>query len=233
MRFTGNRIWPALLTTLLCATGITATAAQQELDSLQALVAQSIEQRLGPDVAVAVDRPDPRLRLAACDRPLVVFEMGRPLALGNNTVGVRCDGAQPWSIYLGARVSQPIAVLVATRPLGLGHVLTAADVTINQRDQLGLRSDALGTVDEAIGQVVSRPLSAGAVLTTAHVQQALTIRRGEQVIIRAGNGGLAVEAAGKALSDGAPGQRIRVENVKSRRIVEGTVGPDRVIHVSI
>jgi len=218
----------------LLAVSCTVAAAQSEdLDALRLAAIEHVQALLGPDVEVEVGRPDPRLRLARCDDLLEVFEQGRPVSVGNNTLGVRCPGTVPWTIYLPARVSQSVPVLVANRSLGLGHVVTADDIALVSRDQGRLRQNTLADPTLVIGQVIARPLDAGMPVTTQHLEQATVVKRGEQVIIRAGSAGFAVEAPGKALADGAPGTRIRVENLRSRRIVEGVVGADRVILIAL
>jgi len=222
------------LTTCLLAIALPATAAPMaDLEAARVAVQEYVAGLLGPGVDIDVNRPDPRLRLAQCSQPLEVFEQGRPISVGTNTLGVRCPGAVPWTIYLSARVSQLVPVLVTTRPLSLGHVITAEDLALVSQDQGRLRQGTLADPSLAIGRVVTRPLTAGMPLTPMHVAVATVVRRGERVTIRAGSSGLAVEAPGKALADGAPGNRIRVENLRSRRVVEGTVRPDRVIDISM
>jgi flagella basal body P-ring formation protein FlgA len=59
----------------------------------------------------------------------------------------------------------------------------------------------------------------------------LLVKRGSQVILRAGAGMFEVNVVGKALSDAAEGERVRVKNVKSQRIVEGYVMADGSVQV--
>jgi flagella basal body P-ring formation protein FlgA len=47
------------------------------------------------------------------------------------------------------------------------------------------------------------------------------------------NGGMEIRMAGKALSDGALDQRIRVENVSSRRVVEGIVRSAEIVEIRL
>jgi flagella basal body P-ring formation protein FlgA len=227
------RIRPPIVLCLFTLAGPASAAPMQDLEAVRTAVHRHIESLLGPGVSIDVTRPDPRLRLARCTGDLEVFEQGRAIAVGTNTLGVRCPGQVPWTIYLSAKVSQLVPVLVATRPLSPGHVITAEDLALVSQDQGQLRQNTLANPTLVIGRVVSRPMSAGMPVTAQHIAEATTVRRGEKVTIRAGGSGLAVETPGKALADGAPGSRIRVENLRSRRVVEGVVGPDRVIDVSM
>jgi flagella basal body P-ring formation protein FlgA len=67
------------------------------------------------------------------------------------------------------------------------------------------------------------PLIAGRMLTPQMLQADLAIRRGQTVTLAVNNSGVSIRMSGKALMDGALGQRIRVENTNSGRIVEGIV----------
>ncbi|HAV88201.1 MAG TPA: flagella basal body P-ring formation protein FlgA, partial [Pseudomonas sp.] len=69
----------------------------------------------------------------------------------------------------------------------------------------------------------------GQVLTPAMLELAEVIRRGDQVVISAGNQSVNVRMPGEALTDGAPGEQIRVKNLRSGRIVRARVtGPGQV-----
>ena len=52
---------------------------------------------------IQINRLDPRLRLAACDRELTVALESPAQPIGRVTVSVRCEGSTPWSIYVPRR----------------------------------------------------------------------------------------------------------------------------------
>ena len=49
------------------------------------------------------------------------------------------------------------------------------------------------------------------------------IRRGDSVALVSRRGGVEVRVAGKALGDAGQDERVSVENLSSRRVVQGTV----------
>ncbi|NNE63328.1 MAG: flagellar basal body P-ring formation protein FlgA, partial [Gammaproteobacteria bacterium] len=55
------------------------------------------------------------------------------------------------------------------------------------------------------------------------VEKPRIISRGQRVTILARVGGMEVRTSGKALAHGAAGERIAVQNIKSRQKLEGTV----------
>jgi flagella basal body P-ring formation protein FlgA len=59
------------------------------------------------------------------------------------------------------------------------------------------------------------------------------MQRGQRVNLIAGNGGFEVRSSGRVLSDAAVGDLVRVENLASKKIVEGLVttkGDVRVVY---
>ena len=59
------------------------------------------------------------------------------------------------------------------------------------------------------------------------------IARGQRVWLLAESGSLTVRMSGTALETGAPGDRIRVQNNESKKVVQGLVGDDGFIRVGI
>jgi flagella basal body P-ring formation protein FlgA len=63
------------------------------------------------------------------------------------------------------------------------------------------------------------------------LKQAKRVKRGNQVEIIAISQGLQVRMMGKALADGGLGDRIKVKNLNSGRVITGTVAGTGLIHV--
>ena len=59
------------------------------------------------------------------------------------------------------------------------------------------------------------------------------VRRGERVTITARADGIDVRMAGKALMDGTAGERIRVRNINSDRVIEATVASPGMVEVQM
>lgn len=221
---------------MLLSLGAWSAPALQSLQSIRAAAKAFLMKQAGGTgarVDVRVNQLDPRLRLAACGKPLAAFLPPGGQRAGNTAVGVRCSGPRPWSIYVPARVRVVQQVVVAVQPVPRGTVLTAADVRLEARDTSTLSSGYFQDDSEVLGKVVTNALATGSVLTPQIVKAPMVVRRGERVTLLAQTAGIEVRMAGKALADGALGQRIQVRSLPSKRIVEGVVGRDGVVSVDL
>ena len=95
----------------------------------------------------------------------------------------------------------------------------------------GLVSGYFTHPDEVIGKQMRRSMGVGQALTRLAVLAPKLVSRGERVIVLAGLKGLEVRVEGTVLMDGAVGDRVRVRNERSQRVVEGTLAPDGTVRV--
>lgn len=174
---------------------------------------------------------DPRLRLPKCGTLLEVFLPGGARVMGNTSVGVRCPGPGPWTVYQSASVEVFDPVLVASRFLNKGTVLVAADFHAERRDLSTLPGGYETAPERLIGKQLRRPLMAGTVISPQAVRTLPAIRRGETVTLVIREGGLEVGSSGVALGDASGGERLRVRNSGSGRVVEGTVASGHQVEV--
>ncbi|MGB5247053.1 MAG: flagellar basal body P-ring formation chaperone FlgA [Woeseia sp.] len=184
----------------------------------------------GKAKAAALDR---RLRLARCDVPLEAFMRPGSKIRQRTIVGVRCSGAQPWKVYVPVNLIDERDVVVLRRALPRGHELTADDLQVEQRDVSRLTGGYATDLTAVVGQRLKQSLQGGSIVTTAATVSKVLVRRGQSVTLRAQNDAIHIRVAGKALMDGALGQRIRVKNAASGRIVEGLVRSAELVEVLV
>lgn len=225
--------FPVLLVLALLSSAVAADEIQS-LDSIRAAAEAFVLERVGStngaEVSARAGRLDPRLRLAECARPLETFNAAGNRLGGNTSIGVRCPGPQPWSIYVPVRVERHMEVAVLTRNLTRGATLAAEDVQMERLDTTSLGFGYYSSLDELTGQTLRRAAAAGTVITPALVAIPPTIRRDEQVTLLAQRSGIAIRAPGRALADARTGDTVRVRNLSSQRVVEGVVrGPGEVV----
>lgn len=182
---------------------------------------------------ITINSPDLRLKLAACDRPLEAFLPPGGQPWGNTSVGVRCAGSKPWTVYLTAAVKGMRKVVVLRRALPRGAILSDGDLALEEREVTDRRDAYLYDIDRAAGMVTKRALAADAVLSARMLEAPLLVHRGQQVVLLAESEGLEVRMAGTALSNGAEGEWVRCKNSVSNRIVEGLVIRPGVIQVNM
>ncbi len=183
------------------------------------------------EVQIDIGRLDERLNLAACNGKLDAFLPPGSRATGNLTIGVRCAGPKPWTIYMPAGVKVFGSIVVTRRALPRGVTLHEDDLVVTDVELSTLTAGYIEHVPSAIGKQLKTALGKGATLTPRILEQPRLVRRGERVVISAQGDGMDIRMEGKALADGLQGERIRVQNLGSRRIIEATVTSAGVVQV--
>lgn len=202
-------------------------------DLVRGYLLEKIPEAQRADAGVDVGYIDTRLQLPACGVPMTVLSGDdRPVA-GAVTVGIRCAGERPWTLYVPARVIVRGPVVVLVRPVARGAAVQADDIEIVRRDIAGLSREYAASGEAVIGRVARQSLAVGQVLQNSQILPPKLIRRGEQVTLRVTTAGFEVSVAGSALADGVLGQRIRVRNERSQKVVEGEVVAAGAVRVSI
>ena len=172
---------------------------------------------------IEVKQLDPRLRMPMCDKELTASLESPAIPIGRVTVKVRCDSNSPWTVFVPAQVRLFRDVVTTTRPLRRAGYIEPGDVMLRERDISLVGQGYFTSVDQAIGQKLTRPTVANQVLTLVHLEQAEVISKGDQVVITARSGTLSVRMPGEALSNGGLREQIRVKNLNSQRVIKAQV----------
>jgi flagella basal body P-ring formation protein FlgA len=114
-------------------------------------------------------------------------------------------------------------VLVAGRAIGRGEALPADAVEVAERDVTGLEGNFYTAVGELEELRARRTLSPGEVITRQHLEKVPVVQRGDQVQLVAWTAQMSVSTLGVALQDGGLGERIRVRNSDSGKVLYGQV----------
>lgn len=182
---------------------------------------------------VSPGKLDSRLRLPRCDQSLQAYAPPNGLKGGRSVVGVRCDGEKPWKLFVPVTIKLPAKVVTAARPLKRGAILQARDLLSATKDLATLHRSYYLEGSSLLGQRLKRNLDRGDVVTPKSVAKDKLIKRGGDVTILASNPQFQVRMRGKAMANGARGDRIKVKNLSSGRLVSATVidhGLVRVVH---
>jgi len=186
-----------------------------------------------PDATIEPGHLDPRLRLKQCERALSVFLPRGSRVLGRITVGVKCAGTKAWSIHVPLTVKVTKTIAVASKLLPRGTLLSKTDIRMKTVDLATLPHGYIDNMAALLGQRLKRRLSPGVAFSPAIVRKPEKIKRGQRVTIIARSGAMAVRMAGKALSSGAVGERIKVINTASKRKREGVITAQGEIQVDL
>jgi flagella basal body P-ring formation protein FlgA len=182
---------------------------------------------------IVVGSLDSRLRLQQCEQDLEAFTHQGQISLGNQTIGVKCSSSVPWSVYVPVTIKLFKSVIVTTQALSAKHIITSSDVTKKRVDVGSLRQGYLSDAGFILGQQLKYTVPSGAVLNHKHVKPEKIIRRGDLITLVAQAGAMSVRMSGTALSDASLGQRLKVKNSSSKRIVEGVVDAPGIVRVSL
>lgn len=158
---------------------------------------------------------DPALRMPRCAVALQARQTGA------NTVEVGCPSG--WRLFVPVRVDRSGQVLVLARGVAAGERITPDMLRPERRDTGRIAGAAVSEPSEAVGREARRVLVAGSVLTAGDLVAPRLVRRGDSIALVARNQGVEVRMAGRALGDAGAQERISVENLSSRRVVQGVV----------
>ncbi|WP_154913992.1 flagellar basal body P-ring formation chaperone FlgA [Pseudomonas fluorescens] len=172
---------------------------------------------------IEVNQLDPRLRMPMCDKELTATLESPATPIGRVTVKVRCDSTSPWTVFVPAQVRLFRDVVTTTRPLKRAGVIEPGDVMLRERDISLINQGYFTSLEQAVGQKLTRPTVANQILTLVHLEQAEVISKGDQVVITARSGTLSVRMPGEALSNGGLREQIRVKNLNSQRVIKAQV----------
>ena len=222
----------AMTLVLLLAPGYLPAQDIQPLDSIRDVARDHVVETMlpaGQRNDVTIGRLDPRLRLRRCDAPLEAFRNHSGRQGARSTIGVRCTGSTPWTIYVSARIDSYMDVYVLNRSLARGERIQESDLDLVETNVGNLAHGYITDPTRAVGMEVRRAARGGEVLTPALLAPPELVRRGETVTVLASTGAAEITMQGEALDSGAKGDRIRVRNARSQRVVEGEIiGSNRV-----
>jgi len=173
---------------------------------------------------------DARLRLPACAGELTPFLSPGAVVRARTTVGVRCV-TPAWSVYLPVSVESEAPVLVARRSLQRGEVPLAADFDLARRRVPGLATAFVTEPNALGGQRLRRAMAAGEPLATTLLESAPLVRRGQSVTAVTRAAGIEVRSVAEAMANAAAGDRLRMRNPSTGRLLDGTVQPDGTVEI--
>jgi flagella basal body P-ring formation protein FlgA len=176
-------------------------------------------------IQVEVFPLDQRVSLTKCNQPLKLLKDRNQSVLGRVTIGMRCKGPEPWTIYLRGSVTSLVNVPVLSAHINRSELIGENDVIFQE---LEIDTDLRGIVidlEKIVGKIAVRDLIAGEPLRQSDLKSPQLISRGQSVNITSKAGGLTVTMKGKALGNARAGDRLWVQNQSSNKRVEGEVTP--------
>ncbi|MEM5318337.1 flagellar basal body P-ring formation chaperone FlgA [Paraburkholderia sp. JHI869] len=224
---------PAPNTSAVATNVQTTPPGQQDGESIRAVALNFLQQQsagLPGHVNITVAPVFPR-GLAACTS-LEPFMPPGARTYGHTTVGVRCIGAKPWTLYVSARVAVEVNYYVASRQIGAGEALSAADFMPRAGDLASLPQTIITDPNQATGAVALARIAAGLPLRTDMLRSAASVVIGQTVKVIAVGSNFTISAEGSALNNAEPGQQVRVRT-SGGQIISGVVKDAGTVQVQI
>lgn len=166
---------------------------------------------------------DSRLRLHQCSQPLQVTTPYDKGLSGNISLSIKCTDKRPWSLFLSARINRYKEVYQTRTSLARGHVIDRQDLALVRKNVSLLRQGYFTDNKQLLGMEVKRNLRPNQVLEPGYIRPPILVKRGDTIPVVAKNSQFSISMKAKALMNGAKGDRIRVKNTSSKRIIEGVV----------
>ncbi|WP_250473336.1 flagellar basal body P-ring formation chaperone FlgA [Caballeronia sp. GAFFF1] len=149
---------------------------------------------------------------------------------GRVTVGVRCVGDRPWTLYVQARVSINATYYTAARAIAPGEVLASADLMARDGDLTAMPQAVVTDPSQAVGAVALSRVPAGLPLRTDMLRAASSVAIGQTVHVVTDGTGFSISADGSAMNNAAPGQQVRVKTAGGQ-IITGIVKDSQTVEV--
>lgn len=226
---------------LLLVTYVSAT--QAAVDSFQSqteitsTVIQFVQNKIQPqenvEVKIEADPLDSRLKLSRCSTPLKATMPHNSRLSARFSVTVQCESEKPWQLYVPVTVAKMANIYVANSALMKGDVVNESDLRLVKTDINQLHSRPMFSANNIVGMVAKHPIAQGSPFTENYLKFPTLIKKGESVAIVAAAGGLNIRMTGEALDSGAIGQRIRIKNASSKKIIEAIVINSNTVQVDI
>ena len=208
-------------------------AGQQDGESVRSTALAFLQQQsagLPGKITITVAPAFPR-GLASCTT-LVPFMPPGARLWGRTTVGVRCAGERPWTLYLQARVSLEATYYLAARQIEPGAVLSPADLMTREGDLANLPRTIVTDPSQAVGAVALARIGAGSPLREDMLRSASSVTIGQTVKVIAVGTGFSISSEGAVMNNASPGQQVRVKTAGGQ-IISGIVKDGSTVEIQM
>ena len=124
--------------------------------------------------------------------------------------------------FVFARISNDLLV-VPQRIIKKGQSITASDLKTTKPGHRNNQEAYAARMDQIVGRVATHTLHPNRPIPLRHLREEYRVERGDLILVRARHGGIRVTMKGEAMENGSVGQRVRVANTQTGRIVRARV----------
>jgi len=141
------------------------------------------------------------------------------------------EGQQLQRWYVPVRVHWWADAVVLKQEIPTRSLLLSDMLEVKRRDVAGHMGLWWEKVSDLAGKQATRPMHKGDTVYSVFVKQPPMIKRGDIITIIAQIGAISVRAEGKALKSGGRGDRLLVQNLRSKQMLQATIVDRHTVHV--
>tara|TARA_B110001469_G_scaffold120045_1_gene128165 strand:+ start:11612 stop:12313 length:702 start_codon:yes stop_codon:yes gene_type:complete len=170
-------------------------------------------------LTIDVTKIDPRIQLDNCESH---FEANIPENFTGRNISIKitCVDVVPWYIYLTAKITTVIPVLVAKKSINKGNLLDASNMKITYLDSYKIRGSFIADISKVSGTKAKRRITKNRLIT---LKNTCTVCKGSHVAIIAQSENFTIKTNGEALDSGNVGEQISVKNKRSGKVITAKV----------
>ncbi len=202
-------------------------------ETIKDYLAQEVVSRYQTEPDITVRRLDPRLKLKACDQPLQAELRRGSKLVGTTSVAVSCNTGNRWKIYVQADIKVILNIVVADAMLERGQLISDQDLKLEAHDIGSLPQGFFDNTGQVAGMMARRTIKPGDLINSHMLKRPYMVKRGESVNLIVQTPGLRVQMKGKALGNATKGNNVKVQNLSSKRVVEGIAVAPGVVSISL
>ncbi|MDX3774328.1 flagellar basal body P-ring formation chaperone FlgA [Chromatiaceae bacterium AAb-1] len=168
-------------------------------------------------------------KMSQCDKLQISRRQQAEPPWGRISYSLSCSTPASWQSRATARISVWLDLVIAQRTLEREEVLAEDMLAIKTLEVSQINHGLEFQTAPLIGMKVRRRIAAGQPVARHLLQNAYLVTNGNHVTIRVQQQDFQATARGVALADGQLGERIKVQNLTSGKIIEGTVVGENLI----
>lgn len=174
-----------------------------------------------------------KLKLKKCNSPIIFEFNNQRKKTGNTLLRVSCNSPTKWRMHLPVQITSFQDVLVLKQPVLRSQTIDESDIVVKKMNEKHLMRGYYTHVDQLKNLETKRNLKGNTILSPSNLKIRHLIKSGQQVTVQLFDSGIGVKASGTALHSGSKGQRIKVRNNSSLKIIEGVVKSANIVQVNL
>ncbi|MCZ7587070.1 MAG: flagellar basal body P-ring formation chaperone FlgA [Deltaproteobacteria bacterium] len=137
------------------------------------------------------------------------------------------------TVRVSAFVNVPVEIVAARHSIAKNQVLTADDLETRTMDATRIRGAVIRSLDDAVGLVARRAVSAGEPLKKSDLAAAPVVRKGDIVTLVVQSPGLSLTAYGVVQESAAAGDVAKIQNLDSGVELRARITDAHTAHVEL